>query len=32
MFVLFMKWGFVGVKDKLDIKYMIKFILKEINK
>ena len=32
MFVLFMKWGVVGAKDKLDIIHIIKFILKVTNK
>ena len=32
MFVLFMKWGVVGAKDKLDIIYIIKFILKVTDK
>ena len=32
MFVLFMKWGLVGAKDKLDITHIINFILKVTNK
>ena len=31
MFVLFMIWGIVGAKDKLDIIHTINFILK-VNK
>ena len=32
MFVLFMNWGVVGAKDKLDIIHIIKIILKVTNK
>ena len=32
MFVLFMKWGVVGAKDKIDNIHIIKFILKVTNK
>ena len=32
MFVLFMKWGLVGAKDKLDIIHIIKFTLQVTNK
>ena len=32
MFVLFVNWGEVGVKDKLDIFHIIKLVLKVTNK
>ena len=32
MFVLFMKWGVVGAKNKLVIIHIIQFILKVTNK